>query len=325
MRHIAPDDLGEALIPGARLRAQGMSDRALAREVDAGTLVRVHRGWYLPATVWDELWSESRHLARVIAADRTARGSGPVFCGVSAACLWGLPLHHVAPRRVHVFSPGADRHSTPDLLRHEGVVPEEDIAERHGMRCTSLARTVTDCIRILSEEAGIALADAALALVGGDPRAFDDGAADTLLDELARRVAAPGARGIRRARWIVSLADGRAQLPLESVTRLQLVRLGFRRPRLQVPVPDPRGGEYRVDIGLDDVGAFCEVDGRTKYLDESLRSGLELEEVLLREKQREDWIRGTTQRRLARVEAEHVTSPGILRTRLAAFGIRPLR
>lgn len=41
------------------------------------------------------------------------------------------------------------------------------------------------------------------------------------------------------------------------------------------------------------------------------------------EKQREDWIRGATQRRFARWGWSHIETAPLLGRRLAAFGIRP--
>ena len=76
-------------------------------------------------------------------------------------------------------------------------------------------------------------------------------------------------------------------------------------PQLQVPVAGPTGQTYFVDFGLAEVRAFGEFDGKDKYLDVALRRGAPLEQVLLEEKRREDWIRGTTQWRFARWEDEH--------------------
>ena len=50
----------------------------------------------------------------------------------------------------------------------------------------------------------------------------------------------------------------------------------------------------------------------------------DLTDVLLHEKQREDWIRGTTQRRYGRWGTAHLAL-GALRTRLASFHIHPPR
>ena len=80
---------------------------------------------------------------------------------------------------------------------------------------------------------------------------------------------------------------------------------------------------FFVDLALDDVSAFGEFDGTGKYLDEALTRGIPLEQILLEEKQREDWIRGTTQRRFARWGDEHITSPQALAARLRSFKITP--
>jgi len=131
------------------------------------------------------------------------------------------------------------------------------------------------------------------------------------------------ARGVRRGRYVLSIADGRAQLPGESVSRLYLLRLGFATPRLQVPIPAPGGGNYLVDFGLDDVDAWGEYDGEGKYLDPQLRGAKTPEEVLLREKEREDWIRGTTHRRFPRWGKSSIASAQALGIRLAKFHITP--
>ena len=192
-----------------------------------------------------------------------------------------------------------------------------------GIRCTTLERTTFDVVRAVGRETAVAFADAALRSVALRGEAYDIAAAEEWRERMLERLArAAGARGVRRAREVIRFADGRAQLPGESVSRLQLARLGFARFGLQVPVPGPKGKEYRVDLEIEEIGTFLEFDGKGKYLDEAMRSGRTLEAVLLDEKQREDWIRGATQRRLVRAEDSHITTPEALAARLAGFGIR---
>jgi hypothetical protein len=155
---------------------------------------------------------------------------------------------------------------------------------------------------------------------------YDEAAAVEWRGRMLDRVAsAKGKRGVRNAAQVIRFADGRAELPGESVTRLRLAQLGFSVFRLQIPVAAPRGGEYRVDIGIEEVDAFLEFDGQGKYLDEALRAGRTVEAVVLDEKRREDWIRGVTQRRLVRVEEAHIRSADALGRRLTDFGILPAR
>lgn len=316
------DEIRGMLLGRRRLEEEGWGSRTLHAAVEGRQLHHVRRGWYLALRTWSELAPESRHRAEVVAADLAALGTRPVFSHTSAAVLWGLPLYRVRPTRVHVTAPPDRRHSTSGILRHEGTVAAGDIVERDGIRCTSLARTVVDLARTVAPEAALAAADAALALVGGDPWEFDDTAEQALLADLADladRVRRLRLRGIVQARRIVGLADGRAQLPLESVTRYRLHQLGFGRPRLQVPVDGPRGGRFWMDIAVDQCRTFVECDGRDKYLDDALRGGRTAESVVLDEKIREDWVRGTTGWRVIRVSSEHVASLAAADAHFRAF------
>lgn len=270
------------------------------------------------------LWPEQRHRAHVIAVARDASGPA-VMSHTSAAVLWGLPLYAMRLARVHMTTPTPKRiSSAPDVFRHFAPVPSSDVTVRGGIRCTSLSRTVFDLIRTVPVAAAVALADAAERQMAQRHREWDLDAVVSWRDDLARRLhEGGGARGIRQARWVADFADGRAQLPGESVSRLHLHTLGFGEPDLQVRVDGPDGRPYFVDFGLADVRSFGEFDGKTKYLDEAMRSGRTLEEVLLAEKQREDWIRGTTRWGFARWGSEHITTPAALAARLASFRITP--
>jgi hypothetical protein len=207
-------------------------------------------------------------------------------------------------------------------VRHQGTVDDSDVVDVGGILCTSRERTMYDMARLLSAEVALSCADAALGRVGGDPRNYDEPAAEEWLLAMRDRLDAnAGARGIRHARVVMELVDGRSQLPLESVTKLQLRRLGLGQPRLQVPVAAPSGGSFWMDVELVEADSFFECDGETKYTDEALRSGRTLEEVLLAEKQREDWVRGTTGKRVLRGGSAHAASPEALASRLVSFGV----
>lgn len=309
----------------ADLRDEGWTERQLRHELSTGSLVRVRRGWYAEKVAWAALWPEQRQRELVEAVHRDGTSAASVVSHLSAAARWGLPFYRLDEARVHLTTPAPSRISSdPGVLRHVAVLADEDVTELHGIRCTSLERTVFDCSRMLRLEAGLSMADAALRQVATGGRRYDEAAAREWMAKLSDRAGrAAGARGVRRARQVNLLADGRAQLPGESVSRLQLMRLGFARPRLQVPVASPSGGWYWVDFGLDEARAFGEFDGKGKYTDEAQRSGLTIEEVMLDEKMREDWIRGRTQWRLGRWGDEHIATAPKLGARLAAFGILP--
>lgn len=302
----------------------GRSERELRRLVEAGVLIRVRRGWFVDAAEWKALWNEGRHLLRVLAVVLNSVGAGPVFCGVSAAVLLGLPLYRLAPKNVHVLIL-ANRHgrTISGIAHHNVQVCDQDIVEVHGIRCTSLDRTVLDLACSLSPEAALSVADAALRTeaVRGQRQAPD--LATQWHERLGARAGAVNVRGIRRARELLAFADGRAQLPGESVSRLQLRRLGFSGVDLQARVSGPAGEEYWMDFAFCRERVFGEFDGKTKYLDPDLREDRSAETVVLDEKKREDAVRGVTGWGVVRWGSEHILTARDLGSRLAEFGVRP--
>jgi len=302
----------------------GWTDRRIAAAVRSGALFHIRRGWYIDADERSALWPEEQHRAHVIAVARDGRGRA-VASHSSAAVLWRLPLYRIRCARVHLTTGRAPRiSSAPDVTRHATPIDAADTTVIDGIRCTSLARTVFDLIGTLPLEAAVALADAAEHQMAVRLREWDIEAVASWRRELSGRLGeARGMRGIRQARWVFAFTDGRAESPGESVSRLQLRRLGYAPPALQVPIPGPEGTTYYVDFGMDDVGAFGEFDGMGKYLDEAMRSGRSIEQVIHDEKRREDWIRGRTQQRFVRWESEHIGTANALGRRLASFGISP--
>ncbi|MFF3027397.1 MULTISPECIES: hypothetical protein [unclassified Microbacterium] len=308
----------------ADLLVNGWTDRKIAGAVRDGALHQLRRGWFIDSGEREKLWEEERHRAHVIAVARDARGPA-VMSHSSAAVLWGLPLYGMRLTRVHMTTDAPHRiSSSPDVRRHVSPLRVDDVSVVGGIRCTGLARTVFDLIRELPLEAAVAVADAGERQMASRGREWDQDARTSWRQGLRERLErGAGVRGIRQARWVSVFADGRAESPGESVSRLQLFRLGFESPELQVRVDGPDGRAYFVDFGLRGLRAFGEFDGRQKYVDAALRSGKPVEQVVLEEKQREDWIRGTTHWRFARWDTSHIKTPRALALRLAAFGLSP--
>lgn len=324
------DEARSHLLTRDHLILAGLSDRGIEREIGAKTLIRVRPGRYVASEHWTPAFAEERHLIAVTAtADSLHPGSDAVAVLTSAAVLHGLPLWKCRLDRVHLASPtcnGQTQREMDATARHRITVPAEDIVRIDGIRCSSLPRTVADLLRHLDATRGLAVVDAAMRAVAGNPRhrAYDSDRADSLRAAIAERLPA-GARGVKRARMVLALGDGRSASAGESVSRMLLVQLGFAAPRLQVAIPGPFGNDYFVDFGLDDANAWGEYDGTVKYTDPAMRGADEgLAEVLLHEKQREDWIRGTTQRHYGRWGTEHLQLAA-LRSRLASFHIHPPR
>lgn len=307
--------------PRSALMAEGWTSRELTDAVARGHLIRVQRNRYVRAEVTADLWPEAAHRIEIAAAVAEMRGGPGVVSYESAAVLWGLPLYRLRPSAVHMSMPGDARMSSRlRVRRHADRLADDEVCDVEDVRCTTVERTVWDVIRTVPTDAALAIADAAFRLVSADERADPRGPA-RLREALFDRCAAKGVRGVRPARRIADIADGRAESPGESVTRLRLLQLGFEHIDLQVPVIGPDGQTYRADLELQEEGVFVEFDGIAKYRDSEMMRGRSLDDLLLAEKRREDWIRGVTGKRIVRVMAEHIASPEALRARLAAFGI----
>lgn len=306
-------------------RDVSMTELRAARS--GGRWMRVQPGVYVERAVFDALRPAARHQVMVVAAVSRARGRVGVVSHLSAAIMHGLPQYRFRDRPISLTVPDASHPpSRPGLRRHTDALDEREVVEIDGIRCTSIERTLFDVARTEPLEVAVTCADAALRRDVVSDRVFDVERHVEWRDRLRLRAdRAVGRRGVRRARWVGEFADGRAELPGESVSRLQLYRLGFRAFDLQVAVAGPRGFDYQVDIGLREVKTFWEFDGEVKYRDVSMRRGRTIEDVLLDEKRREDWIRGRTQWRLCRGGFADIATPEALGARLAAFGVRPPR
>jgi hypothetical protein len=139
--------------------------------------------------------------------------------------------------------------------------------------------------------------DAALRLIAWDDatRSYDSAAAGRFRELVAGRIRrGAGARGIRQARLVSQVADGRAQLPGESVTRLWLYLLGAPSPHLQYRVDFDDGSFALLDLAWPDRGRWMEFDGEVKYGDPDFMSGRSVEEVRRRQRVREARIAAVT-------------------------------
>ncbi len=307
-----------------QLLLEGANDRDLRRAVADGRLLRPMQGWYVRRSEWERLSPEDRHLLCVLAVHESAVRP-PVFCSLSAAILHGLPVYGFVSSPVHTLCPPGRRASdSRGVKRHAWARVDGQVVEIAGLTATNLPRTLADVARSMTPERAIGCLDAGVSeLVGPittDPAAREHacGIVIRALEQL------PRGNGSARARGLVELADPLAESPLESVSRLYLVRLGFE-VATQVEVPAPRGGTYRIDFEFLGQNAFGEVDGKSKYTDAAARRGLSAEEIVYREKTREDWIRGTEGKRMARWGRSSLGSAAALGVRLGAFGLVPPR
>ncbi|WP_461637221.1 hypothetical protein [Leucobacter sp. BZR 635] len=298
-----------------------LSDGELATRVLSKRLTRLARGAYIDHLEWLKLFPDQRLLAVTLAHAKLRRGRGWIFARESAAALWGLPLFGLDSLRVHLsVNPDSAGRSTRPVVRHVETLADDELVEIAGVRFTSLERTVLDLAHSAKAELAIGALDAAVRSLfqmdrGREVAEFEQWQADTL-----GSFKGSWRPGVRTARVLLGLADGRAGSVLESVSRLHLARLGVPH-EVQVPVFAGERLRYWMDFELLGQQAFGEVDGAVKYLDPALRNGLSAAEVVLAEKQREDEVRGITGKRVVRWDAGHLRSARDLGRRLAGFGI----
>ena len=242
-------DVPARIFSRADALATGWSDSALRRATAAGRIVRLRDGTYAPA----HLAADPRS-AIVGAAMRCDRA---VVSHASAARLHGLPLIEARDGAPHLTVPPGTSTNIARAQVHRAPLPSEHVVVLGTTRVTSPARTLVDLARTTSLDEAVAAIDFAL------HRHLVDAAALQHVIAACRRW--PGMAGARRA---LRESDRRSESPLESISRLALVRLGIPAADLQRTLLDRRGRFLgRADFYWDDEGVVGEADGRSKYTD----------------------------------------------------------
>lgn len=238
------------LRPAAMLRAEGWNSRHLRQAVGRGELVRAVRGVYRAP---QQLAAADAHLARARAIVMR-QGDSVVLSHASAALAHGLPVESDDPGVVHLtVSPPARGRRRSGYHVHVARLDPEDVVELDGVRTTSLTRTASDLARSVPYAWGVIGVDAALRR--GVPR-------EDLREMADRCVRMAGAGTLRR---VLDFADPRAESPLESISRVTLVRAGLPAPELQFQVTNDAGWVATSDFAWPDHGVVGEADGAGKY------------------------------------------------------------
>ena len=237
----------------ADAKAAGASVYDVRRAIAAEGWRRLHPGVFVDDRWYRALSPEDTHLvdlrARLLVLDE-----GWCAARRSAAVLHGLPLLGNSPQVPQLVR---DRPTTQTRgsSRHErfNTLPECERTEVGGIRATTVARTVVDLARVESFTSGVVVADAALR--AGTP-------IEELLAVSERCAAWPRAP---RVRPVLAHADGRAESPLESLSRAGFVRQGIPRPELQTEVWHRGAHVARADFLWRHALVVGEADGRSKY------------------------------------------------------------
>lgn len=269
----------DLLIPGDRAE--------LYRAVARGDLVRLTAGAYMDARFWSSARPDERHRCalRALAALRP----DVVFGGVSAAIAWHRPLIGAAPELPEAVVAGAAGGRSNRSTRARTTSVPFEVVEVERMRVTSLARSLVDAARVSTAVRAVAMLDHALST-----RAFSESwpaSARVHRHELLAELHRGTHRGRARARQAIAFADGAAQSPGESWSRVLIEQLGFASPVLQQEFRDSDGLIGRVDFFWPHWRLIGEFDGEGKYQRDEFTRGRDAASIVIAEKHREDRLR----------------------------------
>lgn len=297
---------------------------ALLKRVRHRELVAVGRGAYFPAAIWAEMDRHEHYRARIESAAASLEPD-TVFSHESASALWRLPWLDAWPTRVHTTGPNAPGGRSNTSVFHHTTGAPDDCPTIDGHLVTPLARTVVDIARTVSFGSAIVLADAALrrtahplssVSAGGAPRTHLS--KDELWSELK---VVPFRHGSAKATAVIDFADGNADRPGESISRVSMSRARLPFPQLQAPLHGQSGRVWFADFWWPEHNLIGEFDGKWKYTDPEFMNGRAPEQVLLDEKFREDDLRAAGFG-MSRWGWDVAVSPIRLRAHLVAAGLR---
>lgn len=255
------------------------SDRQLRRRQVDGSLTRLATGVYVETEQFTAMDADEQYRTRVRAYSLRS-DPGAQFSHDSAAAEWQLPSIGPWPRVAHeVVGASAGGTSRVGIHRH-AIGLDPDAVRLNGLVVTSLARTVIDVASSTPFVRAVAMADRALRLA---PNGLDFQRALN-----AREVT----RGTLRAAAVIEFASPLAASPGESFARVQFRALGYPEPELQVEFFDEDGFAGETDFYFRDLDLIVEFDGISKYGPRrEFQRELTLEQMLLKEKAREDRLR----------------------------------
>ncbi|GIJ79770.1 Transcriptional regulator, AbiEi antitoxin, Type IV TA system [Micromonospora phaseoli] len=242
------------LVTAAQALSAGYTRNRIRHLVRSGRWTRVARGRFLPMPELDLL---RRRRARIRAAvDSLGRGAVAVLDTAAE-------LHGVAGLRatatIHVSvppdSPRPQRRSDPGLVVHQLTLGPTDVDLVAGIPVTNAVRTFADVILRAGRYPAVCVLDSAL---------------NRQLITEAELAAIPplisGRRGAVAARRCLVEADGRAESPLETRTRLRCVDGGVPPDVLQLEVRDDDGYLLGIgDLGWRRSRVIAEADGRAPH------------------------------------------------------------
>jgi hypothetical protein len=271
----------------SELRDFGLDGRQFRRALVRGDAVRIHRGAYLPTTVWRSLDRTEKYRHQVIAATGASR-THPTLSHRAAAVVWGVPLIGPLPTLVDVLaSESSGSRTEGSFRRHATRNLDGDVEVLDGVPVTSLRRTVIDLALLLPFPSAVVALDWALR-----PGAGDSPKPSITIEDLWDAVSALDvSRGHRRLSRAIQFGNCRSGSPGESLSRALIHELGFPAPVLQQRFDDRLGLIGYTDFWWPSFRLIGEFDGLLKYTRGAFGTSLSISDIVMAEKKREDRLR----------------------------------
>lgn len=232
------------------LEGLGLSYGMLRSHIRAGRLVRSTSGVYVSAELPDTPTLRARCAALVLDPHH-------VVSDQSAAWIHGVEVFERSleamphpPLLTTVAIGGRHRTVRSGTLGGKRDLAPEDICVIEGIRVTTPVRTACDLASLRGRRTALATLDSFLraGLVSTQEL-------QRMLPRFARR------RGVIQLRELVAIADGRAESPGESWTRIELHDHGLRCFTPQVWAEVPGAGRFRLDLANEALKVAVEYDG----------------------------------------------------------------
>ncbi len=264
------------------LAAWGFEPTAALTMRRNGTWIRLHHGVYADRdTVAAAVDPASSHALLATATVAALPGDVALF-GPSAAAVRRIPLDRRLIGPVHLVRPkGSDSRALrrrisaldrlPGAIIHVLDTPDHLLGIEAGLPI--VAPDLAACSTAMLSEPDWAVATL-------DSIAWQDPEAPERLATVAALWPRLAGAGVL-SQALPHVRTG-AQTPLESLSRVRLIRQGLPEPALQIPIYDVDGLIGYVDMLFELLGVIGEADGALKYEDRS---------ILVQEKRREDRLR----------------------------------
>lgn len=283
----------------------GHDQRSLKRQLQEGTWHRVRHGAYTFGDIWDCADDRTRHSILARAAYRTSR-TGVALSHRSAvlehtSSFWDLDLSEVDLTRLD----GRSGRREAGVRQHRGKVLDGDIVTVNGVRATSPTRAALELTTVADTERSLVVVNGLLHSGLCTP--------EGLCERYAQMDHWPNTLGTD---LVLRLADSRIESVGETRTFHLCWKHGVPAPEPQFRIFDDRGALIgRVDFAWPAYGVFLEFDGLSKYT-KYLRDGESPADAVIREKKREDLIRGITGWRCIRITWADLANPSATAARI---------